>query len=132
MRESTRKSYYKHIEKRRKAGKIKMKVRREFNNNRVKEIRKSWYERNKPYEFLKANLRHKRTKVSTPKWANKKYMLLWYRFAEIESKRTGKVVHVDHIIPIKHDLVCGLNCEDNMQLLFAEDNYKKSNNFEII
>ena len=62
-----------------------------------------------------------------PDWANDKFMELWYKLAKVEERRTGKKVHVDHIIPLKGRNVCGLHCEDNMQLLFAEDNWSKGN-----
>ena len=66
---------------------------------------------------------------ATPKWSNNKYIKLWYKLAQIEEKRTGRKVHVDHIVPLKGKDVCGLHCEDNMQLLFAEDNIRKNNSF---
>ena len=66
---------------------------------------------------------------ATPEWASMEYMNLFYRFAKIESERTGKHVHVDHIYPLNSKWVCGLHCEDNMQLLFAEDNIRKSNHY---
>jgi hypothetical protein len=69
--------------------------------------------------------------TQTPSWANFKYMNLFYKLAKIEQVRTGKAVHVDHIIPIISDVVCGLHCEDNMQLLFAEYNLKKSNHYSL-
>ncbi len=66
-------------------------------------------------------------KQAIPLWANHKYIELWYKFAKIEEKRTGKKVHVDHIVPLKSALVCGLHTEDNMQLLFAKANLVKKN-----
>lgn len=78
-----------------------------------------------------ANNRKAAELQATPKWVNKAYMGLWYKAALIEEERTGKRVNVDHIIPLQNSIVCGLHCEDNMQLLFAIDNLKKHNKFEI-
>ena len=66
---------------------------------------------------------------ATPAWANEGYIKLFYEGAKLEEKRTGRKVHVDHIVPLKGNLVCGLHCEDNMQLLFARDNMSKGNRY---
>ncbi|QFP93690.1 hypothetical protein [Ralstonia phage P-PSG-11-1] len=39
-------------------------------------------------------------------------------------------LQVDHIIPLKHPLVCGLHVECNLQLLSSEANNKKRNKFD--
>lgn len=64
-------------------------------------------------------------------WANKKYIKLFYLLAKEEGKRTGRDVQVDHIVPLKSDVVCGLHNEFNLQLLFKEDNISKSNRFSL-
>ena len=37
--------------------------------------------------------------------------------------------HVDHIVPLVHELVCGLHCEANLQVLTAQQNLEKNNSF---
>lgn len=70
----------------------------------------------------------KDTKLNaTPSWANQKYMDLFFEIVKLEEDRTGRKCHLDHIVPLKSKLVCGLHCEDNMQVLFAEDNIRKGN-----
>jgi hypothetical protein len=35
--------------------------------------------------------------------------------------------HVDHIVPLTSDLVCGLHCEANLQIAVGKDNIAKNN-----
>ena len=127
----TRESYYRRHEKAKEQGRKSQAKQRETNRARVNEIRAQCAKRNKHYENARTSERYHLKKLCMPKWANKKYIELFYLGAQIESERTGKKVHVDHIVPIKNDLVCGLHCEDNLQLLFAEANLAKSNSFEV-
>lgn len=75
----------------------------------------------KTYRRLyKANLRE----AKVP-WADMK------KVAEIYERARELGHHVDHIIPLKHDLVCGLHNEFNLQILPPHENIAKSNLFEI-
>lgn len=67
---------------------------------------------------------------ATPSWINKRYIQMFYELAKMEEERTGRKVHVDHIIPLVGNNVCGLHCEQNLQLLFEEDNHLKNNRWE--
>jgi hypothetical protein len=64
---------------------------------------------------------------ATPVWANSRYIKLFYSIAKDESQRTGVKIHVDHIVPLQSRIVCGLHCEQNLQLLFVGENSKKGN-----
>lgn len=59
-------------------------------------------------------------------WADKK------KIAQIYAKGRLEGLHVDHVVPLKHPLVCGLHCEFNLQLLPPDVNIAKSNHFEIL
>ena len=58
---------------------------------------------------------------ATPKWADKKAIKRVYKFAS----RHG--LHVDHIVPLNHPLVCGLHCEANLNPVPPYVNLSKSN-----
>lgn len=64
---------------------------------------------------------------ATPSWADKKYIDLFYKIAKEESLELGSICHVDHIVPLKSKLVCGLHNEFNLQVLLGAENLRKSN-----
>jgi len=66
----------------------------------------------------------------------KRSLVSWYEsekeLIKLKYKEAQKFgLHVDHIVPLQHSLVCGLHCNDNLQLLTPFDNISKSNNFII-
>jgi hypothetical protein len=75
--------------------------------------------------------RHKRVKEATPIWADlAKIQNLYLESIEL-SNTTGIQHEVDHIVPLKHNLVCGLHNQFNLRVIPKLENRDKSNQFEI-
>lgn len=64
---------------------------------------------------------------ASPKWASFEKMETIFREAARLQTFTGIKFHVDHIVPLVSDIVCGLHCEDNLQVLMARENIAKNN-----
>lgn len=64
---------------------------------------------------------------ATPLWACKKTIESVYAEANRLSIDTGIVHHVDHIIPLRSPLVCGLHVQGNLRAIPAVDNLRKGN-----
>lgn len=62
-----------------------------------------------------------------PSWANLKDIADIYALAKLRSKLTGIEWHVDHVVPLNSDIVCGLHCEANLQVIPAGPNISKGN-----
>ena len=86
---------------------------------------KKYYVNNKALYNAQAAKRRAVKLQATPKWVETEEIKDVY----LEAQHCQ--MHVDHIIPLQHPLVCGLHCWENLQLLSAEENLKKSNTFEV-
>ena len=64
-----------------------------------------------------------------PAWANKFFIEEAYHLAKLREKMCGGVWHVDHIVPLKSKVVCGLHVEHNLRVIPGTDNIKKGNRY---
>lgn len=88
------------------------------------------WKRSNPSKVAASNAKRRASKTTAKvPWASQRYMELWYEVARLETARSGVLCHVDHIVPLVHPMVCGLHCEDNMQVLTASENCSKQNKF---
>ena len=62
-------------------------------------------------------------------WANDELIAEAYALAQLRTHITGIPWQVDHIVPLNNDLVCGLHCEANLQVIPAVANLAKSNDW---
>ena len=86
------------------------------------------YARIQPHkELAKSAKRRSAKKNAVPGWANKAAIEAIYEKARRFSDLTGEPFHVDHIVPLTSDIVCGLHWEGNLQVLSGFDNLSKAN-----
>lgn len=106
------------------------------------EIRRAWRERHKERlkqyaaQWARDNAGPKRAATArrlaaklqaTPRWANLAEITDIYREARRLSDATGIKHEVDHIVPLKSPLVCGLHVACNLQILTKRQNRRKWN-----
>lgn len=64
-----------------------------------------------------------------PAWADQELIEEFYHLAQLRTKATGIVWHVDHIVPLQSPIVCGLHAETNLQVIPGVMNVGKGNRF---
>lgn len=114
----------------------------ENNKERRADYWRTWYEGNKGHraasyaQWAKQNKhivnaliarRNARKLRATPAWANEEAIRAIYAEAARLTLETGIRHEVDHIYPLQSDVVCGLHCEANLQILTKVENIRKGN-----
>ncbi len=102
---------------------------RATNADKVSAYKKSWKKRNPHIAIANCAHRHATKMHACPEWADRKEIAKIYAMARELSMRTGVKHHVDHVVPLRHPLVCGLHAPNNLQAIPAQHNLTKNNKF---
>ena len=101
------------------------KVYQKNNRDKVNTLNRKYAktEKGRAVNTAKRAYRRALQKAATPKWVDKAALKAIY-------KSCPKGFHVDHIIPLDNELVCGLHVPWNLQILSAFENDSKSNKWD--
>lgn len=122
--------------------KLRAKAHYEGNKEKVYAKRREWakanpekarasaqkWRRANPHVVAAATMRRLcQKRKAMPVWACSSEIQQVYLKAKQVEAATGVAQHVDHIVPLQSDLVCGLHVAYNLQVLPAHINIAKSN-----
>jgi hypothetical protein len=104
------------------------------NKNRYKQIYKKCVstETGKATKNASSAARRAIRANATPNWLtefDRLFIKEIYHLAQLRSKALGTKYHVDHIVPLRGEGVCGLHVPCNLQLLPAKVNLSKGNKY---
>ena len=100
------------------------------NREKCRKASSNWAKNNSAKTAALVGKRRAVKRKACPAWVNKKKLQEIYEKAKQMSKLTGVQYHVDHIVPLQHELVCGLHVPWNLQILTAEENIAKANSLK--
>ena len=91
---------------------------------------KAWKVKNDLWVKADTKARRRRHREAAPKWLTKQQkqeIRELYKIAITMSKLTGEQYVVDHIVPLRSDVVCGLHVPWNLRVITQAENLLKSN-----
>ena len=97
------------------------------NKKKMAKLSKDWAARNIDKRRYMSSRRRASKLKATPEWADMKKIAGVYTGAKMLEDLLGLKFHVDHIIPLQGENVCGLHIWENLQVLEASLNIKKGN-----
>jgi hypothetical protein len=100
---------------------------REANRDKTRAAALRWQKENAGKANAANAARYASKLRATPGWADMDEITEFYEDAERLSIETGMRYEVDHIVPLRSKIVCGLHCEANLRVVLAFDNRSKGN-----
>lgn len=102
---------------------------RENHPDRMRASKQNWGKNNPDVCREYGRRRYASKANAIPGWANRDAILLIYEQARKMEMATGVKHHVDHAVPLRSQIVCGLHCEHNLQVMEATKNMSKHNRY---
>jgi hypothetical protein len=96
----------------------------------LREYRNTWKRNNTLKIYADNKARRRKHRLATPKWLTrqqKSEIRQIYQIAITMTKTTGEKYVVDHIVPLRSEIVCGLHVPWNLRVITHEENLTKSN-----
>lgn len=94
------------------------------------QYRRAWKETNILAIRADTKARRRKHRDATPSWLSRKQrteIRAIYQAAILSTQITGQRYVVDHIYPLRSEVVCGLHVPWNLRILTQEENLRKSN-----
>lgn len=102
-------------------------VQRKTKPETVNRYKRAWEKRNPHVQISKNRVRGAKVQRACSPWRNRFFVSEIYALARLRTKVTGVKWHVDHVVPLRHPIVCGLHNEFNLRVIPALDNISKGN-----
>ena len=96
----------------------------------LREYRNAWKDANKLQVRADTKARRRKHRSATPPWLTRKQkseIRQLYQIAITMTQTTGEQYVVDHIYPLRSEVVCGLHVPWNLRVITQVENLRKSN-----
>lgn len=116
-----------------KLNKEKITSRKAETIDKRREVKRLWVKNNIGAVLASSAKRRSAKLLRTPNWLTEfdhLKMKCYYQVASMRSKESGQNWHVDHIIPLQGENVCGLHVPNNLQIIPAIENMRKNNHYQ--
>jgi len=100
---------------------------RSANKEKYKAMFSAWTKANAAYCQARNAAREATKLKATPAWADEFFIEEIYDLATRRTKATGIKWSVDHIVPLRSKIVCGLHVPDNLRVIPSSANFSKGN-----